>query len=257
MDYYLLLRLGHIVGFTMLGRGLLAVFVSELRAIGRLTSTASPRRPGTPQPFTTRWCCRARCSRPPQGSCWSSSWGSGSSPNPGWSACGACSCSSSIEGNTITRGQFQRTFRRSRAALERGRLSAPDRADARTPLGRVTHLLDLPLFLVIVYCGAMRPDTWAHVLAAIAVALVITVILAIIVPKLAGPPEAVIYFRDPTEGYFDTRGLRRCSPEFGSQPGADLRPIPTERRRSNLPVTETDPAGRDAAHRPFRLSYTS
>ena len=32
MDYYPLLRLGHIVGFVLLGGGLLAVFVSELRA---------------------------------------------------------------------------------------------------------------------------------------------------------------------------------------------------------------------------------
>jgi hypothetical protein len=32
MDYYLLLRLGHIAGFILLGGGLLAVFVSELRA---------------------------------------------------------------------------------------------------------------------------------------------------------------------------------------------------------------------------------
>jgi hypothetical protein len=32
MDYYLLLRLVHIIGFISLGGGLLAVFVSELRA---------------------------------------------------------------------------------------------------------------------------------------------------------------------------------------------------------------------------------
>ncbi len=32
MDYYTLLRLGHIAGFVLLGGGLLAVFVSEWRA---------------------------------------------------------------------------------------------------------------------------------------------------------------------------------------------------------------------------------
>jgi hypothetical protein len=40
---------------------------------------------------------------------------------------------------------------------------------------------------VIVYFGAMRPDTWAHVLAAIAVALVATVVLSAALPKLARP----------------------------------------------------------------------
>ncbi len=32
MDYYTLLKFGHIVGFILLGGGLLAVFISELQA---------------------------------------------------------------------------------------------------------------------------------------------------------------------------------------------------------------------------------
>ena len=40
---------------------------------------------------------------------------------------------------------------------------------------------------MIVYCGAVRPDSWAHVLAAIAIALVATMILTVAVPKLAHP----------------------------------------------------------------------
>jgi hypothetical protein len=92
-----------------------------------------------------------------------------------------------IGGNTITRAQFQRALRRSREALATGRLTGLDREEARTLLGRVTHFLDVPLFLVIVYCGAVRPDSWAHVLAAIAIALVATMILTVAVPKLAHP----------------------------------------------------------------------
>jgi hypothetical protein len=46
----------------------------------------------------------------------------------------------------------------------------------------------MPLFLVIVYCSAMRPDTSAQVLAAIAIALVATVILSAAVPKFARLP---------------------------------------------------------------------
>jgi hypothetical protein len=85
----------------------------------------------------------------------------------------------------VTRAQFRRTLRRSRQALEAGRLTDQDREEARTLLARVTHFLDLPLFFVIVYCGAMRPDNWAHVLGAIVGAVVAAVILTAGVPKLA------------------------------------------------------------------------
>jgi hypothetical protein len=40
---------------------------------------------------------------------------------------------------------------------------------------------------VIVYCGALRPDTWAHVLIGIAVALAAAIILSAAVPRLARP----------------------------------------------------------------------
>jgi len=68
-----------------------------------------------------------------------------------------------IEGNTVTRVQFRRTLRRSRQAHKTGGLTDRDREEARTLLGRVTHFLDLPLFLAIIYCGAMRPGDWTHV----------------------------------------------------------------------------------------------
>ena len=41
---------------------------------------------------------------------------------------------------------------------------------------------------MIVYYGAIRPDGWAHVLAAGAVALVAAAILTVAVPKLVRPP---------------------------------------------------------------------
>jgi hypothetical protein len=85
----------------------------------------------------------------------------------------------------VTRLEFRRTLRRSRDALATGRLSPRDRDAARTPLGRITHFLDVPLFLVIVYCGAMRPGTWLQVLAAVAAALVVSAALAAAVPRLA------------------------------------------------------------------------
>ena len=68
-----------------------------------------------------------------------------------------------VEGNTVTRLQFRRTLRRSRAALSTGVLSTEVRAEARSPLGQITHFLDVPPFLVIVWCGVMQPDSWGQV----------------------------------------------------------------------------------------------
>jgi hypothetical protein len=92
-----------------------------------------------------------------------------------------------IEGNTITRVQFRRTLKRSRLALAAGRLTDKDRDEARTLICQITHFLDVPLFLVIVYCGVMRPDAWTHVLVAIAVALIVSAVLTAAIPRLPAP----------------------------------------------------------------------
>jgi uncharacterized membrane protein len=187
LDYYLLLRLLHIVGFIILGGGLLAVFVSELRAyrsadINRFAEAA--RYTAT---FYDGLVLPGAVLVGLSGAFLIFELGLGLFTEPWLVGMWGLFLFEFIEGNTITRGQFQRTLRRSREALATGRLTGPDREEARTLLGRVTHFLDVPLFLVIVYCGAMRPDSWAHVLAAIAVALVATMILTVAVPKLARP----------------------------------------------------------------------
>jgi len=55
--------------------------------------------------------------------------------------------------------------------------------DARSLLNQIVHFLDIPMITVIVYCGTVRPDSWAHV--ASAIALCITALLVITVPRLA------------------------------------------------------------------------
>ncbi len=90
-----------------------------------------------------------------------------------------------VEGNTVTRLQFRRTLRRSRAALSTGVLSTEVRAEARSPLGQITHFLDVPLFLVIVWCGVMQPDSWRQVATAVGVALIAAGLLTALVPRLA------------------------------------------------------------------------
>ena len=192
MDYYLFLRLLHITGFIFLGGGLLAVLVSELRAC----RTTDVHRFAEAAWYTATYydalVLPGAVLVAVSGVLLISELGLGIFSEPWLVGMWGLFLFEFVEGNTITRRQFQRTLRRSHAALETGQLSPLDRAEARTTLGRVTHFLDLPLFLVIVYFGALRPDSWRHVLAAIGIALLTTVILAITVPKLAGPPDAVI-----------------------------------------------------------------
>ena len=91
-----------------------------------------------------------------------------------------------IEGNTITRIQFLRTLRRSFKALEGGNgLTEDIRQDARSLPGQIAHFLDLPMVVVIVYCGTLRPESWSVVFSAIGIALVVTAFLVVFVPRLA------------------------------------------------------------------------
>ena len=187
MDYYLLLRFAHIVGFILLGGGLLAVFVSEMRAyltadVGRFAEAA-----WYTATFYDAFVVPGAVLAGLSGLFLIFQLGLGLFTEPWLVAMWSLFLFEFIEGNTITRLQFRRTLRRSRDALETGKLTSQDREEARTLLGQVTHFLDVPLFLVIVYCGAMRPDNWTHVLAAIAVALAATMLLTATVPKLARP----------------------------------------------------------------------
>jgi hypothetical protein len=47
-----------------------------------------------------------------------------------------------------------------------------------------THLLDLPILMLIVSLGALRPDTWTHFLVGSAVAIVVAIILTVALPRL-------------------------------------------------------------------------
>jgi hypothetical protein len=76
-----------------------------------------------------------------------------------------------IEGNTITRLYFVRLRRLTRQALEEGWVT-PELARARDErLASFTHFLDIPILLVIVSLGVLRPDNWTQFAVASAIAL--------------------------------------------------------------------------------------
>jgi hypothetical protein len=47
-----------------------------------------------------------------------------------------------------------------------------------------THFLDLPLLLVIISLGAIRPDDWGLFAVGVALALIVAAVLTIVLPRL-------------------------------------------------------------------------
>jgi uncharacterized membrane protein len=84
-----------------------------------------------------------------------------------------------VEGNTITRNHFGRMLGLSRAALKEGGVTARLEEEMRRKLPRFTHYLDLPLFLVIVSLGALRPSTWDHFVLGILLAVMLAIVLTL------------------------------------------------------------------------------
>lgn len=185
MDYYLLLRYLHFIGFILLGGGLVAVFVSECRGYGARRAVVFIEAayytailydyvvvPGAIIMATTGplliWML-----------------GLNYFDTPWLTAMWALFLFEFIEGNTITRVQFRRTLRVSRALPEDQPLTDKIRDDARTALGRFVHFLDLPMMSVIVFCGVVRPDSWRVVGLAIGLAIAATLVLMQVIPRLA------------------------------------------------------------------------
>jgi uncharacterized membrane protein len=90
-----------------------------------------------------------------------------------------------IEGNTITRLYFMRLRRLTREAVEAGGVT-PELVAAREGerVPTFTHFLDIPLLLVIVSLGVLRPDHWTQAIVGIAIALAVAAALTLLLPRL-------------------------------------------------------------------------
>jgi hypothetical protein len=89
-----------------------------------------------------------------------------------------------IEGNTITRLYFMRLRGLARAAVAEGRVT-PELADARAEqLASFTHFLDIPILLVIVSLGALRPSDWTQFAIGIVLAVAAASLLNYFIPRL-------------------------------------------------------------------------
>lgn len=89
-----------------------------------------------------------------------------------------------VEGNTVTRLYFMRLRRLTREALERGYATSElERARTET-VPTFTHFLDIPLLMVIISLGALRPDNWMLCIIGVVAALSLATLLTLALPRL-------------------------------------------------------------------------
>jgi hypothetical protein len=106
-----------------------------------------------------------------------------------------------VEGNTITRLYFLKLRRLSLEAVRQGHFTAELERVRAEPVPTFTHFLDLPILLLIVSLGALRPDTWTHFLVGAAVAIAVAIALTLTLPRLytADPMMASARTREPDQ----------------------------------------------------------
>lgn len=89
-----------------------------------------------------------------------------------------------IEGNTVTRLYFMRLRRLTQEALAAGGFTAQLERARAEGVPAFTHFLDLPVLLVIVSLGTLKPATWTLFTVGLAVALSIAAALTALIPRL-------------------------------------------------------------------------
>jgi Predicted integral membrane protein (DUF2269) len=103
-----------------------------------------------------------------------------------------------VEGNTITRLYFLKLRRLSVAALRQGRFTAELERVRAEPVPTFTHFLDLPILMLIVSLGVLRPDSWTHFLIGAAVAIAVATALTLALPRLySADPMLAARTREP------------------------------------------------------------
>ena len=183
---YSLLRFAHLVGLTLMGAGLIGVWLSDLRSrkVHDLGLFAEAIRniavyydgvvvPGAVILFVSgAWMTAV-------------SWGGWEFMQHPWLAgMILLFVIEFVEGNTITRLYFKRLLRLTTNALARGAVT-PELIHARKQwVPTFTHFLDIPILLLIVSLGAIRPATWTQLIIGTFCALATATALTLWIPRL-------------------------------------------------------------------------
>ncbi|SET27276.1 Uncharacterized membrane protein [Nitrosomonas marina] len=89
-----------------------------------------------------------------------------------------------IEGNTVTRIYFVRLNRLAEKALQTGNFTPELRRTRAQNIPTFTHFLDLPILLLIVMLGVLKPDNWLLLIYGTIFAIVIAAALMLLVTRL-------------------------------------------------------------------------
>jgi hypothetical protein len=89
-----------------------------------------------------------------------------------------------IEGNTITRLYFMRLRRLANTALALGTVTSELNRARQDLVPTFTHFLDIPMLMVIVSLGAIRPTTWTQFSLGTICALAVAAALTFWIPRL-------------------------------------------------------------------------
>jgi uncharacterized membrane protein len=186
VDLYPLLRLGHVAGFILLGGGLAAVFLADWR--GRRTRDV--RVFAATAHFTALFydalVVPGALLLAASGLGLVFELGLGFLDAPWLVGMWGLFLFELVEGNTVTRVVYRRSLKQAQDALSN---AAPAAFASQSLVGRFTHFLDLPLFAVIVYCGVIRPESWAGLGMAVSIAVAIAVALTLSAPRPAMGPR--------------------------------------------------------------------
>jgi hypothetical protein len=186
MDGFAFLRFVHLIGLTLIGAGLIGVFVCDMRSrqaqelglFGQAVSLIALFYDGLVVPgalallgsgawlvaeYHGGW------------DFWRTPWLTGMI---------VLFAFEFIEGNTVTRLYFMRLRRLTREAAALGRWTPELRRARAEQLASFTHFLDLPILTVIVALGALRPEDWTTFFVGVGLALAIATVLNVLVPKL-------------------------------------------------------------------------
>jgi uncharacterized membrane protein len=186
MNTYLLLRFAHLLGLMLMSAGLIGVFVSDVRSrqvrdlklFAQAVTLIAVFYDGLVVPGALLLLA-------------SGTWLIVSYYN-GWSFLAVPWLAGMvllfvfefIEGNTITRLYFMRLRRLAREALAVERMTS-ELARARSEqLASFTHFLDIPILVVIVSLGALRPSDWTQFVVATALAIAVASLLNYVIPRI-------------------------------------------------------------------------
>ncbi len=183
---YSLLRFAHLVGLMLIGAGLIGVWISDLRSrkMRDLALFAESVRniavfydgvvvPGAIILFASGAWMTAEV------------WGGwGFMQQPWLAGMIFLFAFEFIEGNTVTRLYFMRLRRLTNEALAQGGVTQELTRARQEHVPTFTHFLDIPMVLLIVSLGAMRPSTWTQFIAGAIGALVVATALTLWIPRL-------------------------------------------------------------------------